>query len=141
MARHGEARRGMAWQGRAWRGMGYMTEYRLLARVRMEYEYGIHSGIPRCCVLAWCRRVLHGGALPDVPGVGYRPCPSCSARLAAGERAAPLLLCDTYPGRGYPWLACGCGRDGNYWWGQRLGELVTFYLGARGCRVPGNLIN
>lgn len=104
---------------------------RMLAKIRVHYEQGIHSKIPRCCVLAWCRAEITGEALPIVGNAGYRPCSKCAWKIRGGIAPASVAICDTITHgmkADYPWHVCGCdGKEGRWWWEVRYPIILKQY--------------
>lgn len=85
-----------------------------LRRIRLDYLFGLHSGIPRCCVLQFCKeRRTDVYSVPEKVWprmdleVRYRPCQRCYDEIKAGIREpARLLICEPnhpdYHGCGIP---------------------------------------
>lgn len=77
-----------------------------------HFLYGLHSGIPLCCVFQFCvdyidnvpyageKRLRDAGLLKDgVPpfmlGIRYAPCSKCTEKIAVGEiEPAKIHRCD-----------------------------------------------
>ena len=61
----------------------------MVQRVLAHIAYGLHSGIPVCCVLDFAYRDVYGIAEDDyqisVNHIGYAPCSMCAQRILANE--------------------------------------------------------
>jgi len=103
---------------------------RLLAKIRVHYEQGIHSKIPRCCVLAWCKAEITREELPHVSNAGYRPCQKCAWKIRGGSKPVSLAVCSGLPmpmTAEYPWHLCKCGKRGRWWWEERYPIILKQY--------------
>lgn len=61
----------------------------------VDFLYGLHSGIPACCCLAF---VTGRATIEKTPGAHYRTCARCDREIRQGARqASRLAICAKHP--------------------------------------------